>query len=71
MGTERLTRSKAIRAKCLDCCNGERQEVKLCQIKRCPLWIYRLGGELAPDGSRIPKKPKRTNENDTSTTEVG
>ena len=34
---------KAIRAKCLDCCIGQREEVKLCPAKDCPLWPFRLG----------------------------
>lgn len=61
----RLTRSQAIRQKCIDCCCGQKNEVKLCTITDCPLWIYRLGVELAPDGSRLPKKRKRSTENKT------
>lgn len=34
---------KAIRAKCLDCCCGSTEEVKLCTIPTCPLYKYRLG----------------------------
>lgn len=34
---------KAIRAKCLDCCCDQREEVKLCPAKDCPLWQFRLG----------------------------
>ena len=34
---------KAIRAKCLDCCNGQIVEVRLCTIKACPLHEYRMG----------------------------
>ena len=34
---------KAIRAKCLDCCCGQRDEVKLCPAKDCPLWPFRMG----------------------------
>ena len=34
---------KAIRAKCLDCCIGQREEVKLCPAKDCPLYPFRLG----------------------------
>ena len=34
---------KAIRAKCLDCCCGQREEVKLCPAKDCPLWPFRMG----------------------------
>ena len=57
---KRLTRSQAIRAKCIDCSCGDRVEVRLCPVMDCPLWVYRMGVELAPDGSSIPKKPKRT-----------
>lgn len=38
-----LTPMKAIRAKCLDCCCGIAQEVKLCPITDCPLYPYRMG----------------------------
>ena len=34
---------KAIRAKCLDCCCGQRDEVKLCPANDCPLWQFRMG----------------------------
>ena len=34
---------KAIRAKCLDCCYDQREEVKLCPAKDCPLWPFRMG----------------------------
>ena len=34
---------KAIRAKCLDCCCGSAQEVRLCTIASCPLYPYRFG----------------------------
>jgi len=34
---------KAIRAKCLDCCNGSQNEVKLCPAKDCPIYHFRLG----------------------------
>lgn len=54
--TKRLTRQKAIRAKCIDCCNGSRHEVRLCAVKNCPLWTYRLGYEVLSDGSKPPYK---------------
>lgn len=38
-----ITPIKAIKAKCLDCCYGQREEVKLCPAKDCPLWQFRLG----------------------------
>lgn len=34
---------KAIRKKCLDCCNGSRTEVRYCTIIQCDLFPYRLG----------------------------
>lgn len=34
---------KAIRAKCLDCCGDQAQEVKLCPCTRCALYPFRLG----------------------------
>lgn len=34
---------KAIRKKCLDCCNGSQYEVRLCICTDCTLWPYRLG----------------------------
>lgn len=39
----KLTPIKAIRAKCLDCCCGSRQEVRECKIKSCTLHPYRMG----------------------------
>lgn len=40
---KRLTPIKAIRAKCLDCCAGQNNEVKLCPVEKCPLYPYRFG----------------------------
>lgn len=34
---------KAIRLKCLDCCAGSSKEIRLCPIKDCSLYPYRLG----------------------------
>lgn len=38
-----ITPMKAIRLKCLDCVNGQIQEINKCQITKCPLWNYRTG----------------------------
>lgn len=38
-----LTPMKAIRAKCIDCCCGSMEEVKLCPASDCPLYEYRFG----------------------------
>lgn len=40
---KKLTPIRAIRKKCLDCCNGSSQEVKLCNLKTCPLYPYKTG----------------------------
>ena len=34
---------KAIRAKCLDCCGGSSNEVKLCPAADCPIHAFRFG----------------------------
>ena len=42
---ERLTRAKAIRLKCLDCCCSQTVEARECRIKTCSLWRFRMGKE--------------------------
>jgi hypothetical protein len=42
---ERISRSKAIRLKCIDCCAGQMAEVRKCELTTCPLWRYRMGKE--------------------------
>lgn len=44
------TPMRAIRAKCLSCCNESSNEVKLCKIEGCPLWKYRFGHRPKKDG---------------------
>jgi hypothetical protein len=34
---------KAITAKCLECCCGDKKEVKACEIDRCELFPFRNG----------------------------
>ena len=48
---KRLTRAKAIRAKCLDCSCYQQKEVRLCPVVDCALWPYRFGRgyEVPPD----------------------
>lgn len=41
-----LIRSKAIRAKCLECQGAQQAEVFRCQITDCPLWPYRMCRKL-------------------------
>lgn len=36
-----LTRGRAIRLHCLDCCGFSSHEVGLCKDKLCPLWEFR------------------------------
>ena len=43
MEEKRLTPIKAIRTKCLDCCCGNSNEVKLCTCTGCALYPYREG----------------------------
>lgn len=43
---ERITRAKAIRLKCIDCCCGNMAEVRRCPSEQCPLWRYRMGKEI-------------------------
>lgn len=49
---EPLIRSKAIRAKCLECQNGVSGEVASCQITDCALWPWRFGRRLKPHEAR-------------------
>ena len=51
---ERLSRTKAIRMKCLDCCADNMAEVRKCPATHCPLWRYRMGREENDE-----LKPKR------------
>jgi len=37
---------KAIGKKCLDCMCFQKNEVKLCPIKDCPLYPYRFGKRM-------------------------
>ena len=48
---ERVSRSKAIRLKCIDCCCGNMAEVRRCPVASCPLWRYRMGKEVKDDAS--------------------
>ena len=45
-----MTPIKAIRAKCLDCCIGQAQEVRMCPSTDCSLWPYRMGHNPARQG---------------------
>lgn len=43
MEEKHLTPIKAVRAKCLDCCCDNANEVKYCPSEQCALWQYRMG----------------------------
>ena len=55
METERKklfdTPIKAIRKKCIDCCNGQYKEIRNCTVINCALYPYRMGRR--PDRSTI------------------
>ena len=60
----KLTPVRAIRQKCLDCCNGQSAEVRLCTCKTCPLYGCRMGhrpkGEqFTTETYREEKSPRR------------
>ena len=55
---ERINRSKAIRLKCIDCCNGQMAEVRKCELTKCPLWRYRMGSEENDEMNPKNKKDK-------------
>jgi hypothetical protein len=42
-GHEKRPILKAIREKCLDCCNANDAEVRKCTAVGCALWPYRMG----------------------------
>lgn len=57
-----LTPMKAIRAKCVDCSGGNRNEVRFCTVEKCALHPYRMGKRPKADNSSTatiePKKVK-------------
>ena len=59
---ERITRAKAIRLKCLDCCCGQAAEVRRCHIESCALWRYRMGKEENDELKPQRKKAEKTDE---------
>jgi hypothetical protein len=42
-GHKPMSPLKALRARCLDCCAGSANEVRLCTAVSCPAWPFRLG----------------------------
>lgn len=43
LGHARVSPLRALRLKCLDCCNGSVREVRLCTAVDCPRWPFRMG----------------------------
>lgn len=41
-----MTKSKAIKLKCLDCAGDSPKEVTLCHLFSCPLWPFRIGASI-------------------------
>jgi hypothetical protein len=39
--TGEVSPRQAIKAKCLDCCGWQAEEVRQCTVRGCPLWVYR------------------------------
>lgn len=59
---ERISRSKAIRLKCIDCCCGNMAEVRKCPATSCPLWRYRMGYEENDELKPIRKNSENMDE---------
>jgi hypothetical protein len=46
-----LSRSKAVRMRCLDCCSFQPAEVTRCPAEDCPLWFFRSGKDRSGGGT--------------------
>ena len=57
---DRGSRKKAIRLKCLDCCCGSAYEVRLCPVRKCPLWRFRLGAECRDESAENTEDSQET-----------
>lgn len=49
----KMSRAKAVREYCIDCCGGSSGDVTMCNILSCPLWWWRFG---VPMSSKVAKK---------------
>lgn len=45
MEKQKMSRAKAVREKCLDCCCWDSAEVRRCTSVNCPLHPFRMGTE--------------------------
>ena len=43
IGHKRMSPLRALRLRCLDCCAGSHQEVRLCPAVACASWPFRMG----------------------------
>ena len=43
LGHAQVSPLRALRLKCLDCCNDSAQEFRLCTAVDCPSWPFRMG----------------------------
>lgn len=64
---ERLSRSKAIRMKCIDCSGGNMAEVRKCAVTTCPLWRFRMGHEENDELKPIRKNGEKSNDYEVET----
>jgi len=48
--TKQLTPLRALRNRCLDCCNWSVEEVKGCLAKDCAAWVFRSGRDPSRKG---------------------
>ena len=55
-----MTPLKAIRAKCLDCCGGQKQEVKRCPCEDCTLRPFRFGKNPNMANRKLSGRKKET-----------
>ncbi len=43
LGHARVSPLRALRLKCLDCCDGSASRIRLCPSVDCPSWPFRMG----------------------------
>jgi hypothetical protein len=60
---KRLPPLKAIGAKCLDCCCGNKAEVRRCPVTSCPLHPYRMGKRPKSAKGRTPAQREADRKN--------
>lgn len=56
---QKTTPIKAIKAKCIDCCCGVLNEVKLCPCEDCSLYPFRLGHNPNRKGRELTEEQKK------------